>query len=325
MEFTHSRKAVDNAGLRFRDRSEGTGDRKLLQDYRLFRSEDLLIGFKEIVQATSQFASLLTISGRLKRTDTLIRKLRRENSMKLSFMDDIVGFRLVVRSRLIQAQIIEALTQALRVKIVRDYIKSPAQSGYRGVHVICHVPKLFPGNTEASNLTYEIQIRTEFQHFWSTTSESMGEQVKEGGGTKSQREELASISEKINAFECANPSFEQSSSSNPVLSELNIDHADARVDREYAVSPYNSPINFWIINFDKKKGRTVRTFSFGSDLQRAILHYQYSEDEFSRNFNHEIVLLASAEEPNLRNSHSRYYHLNGRPQMPYQLKANQQC
>jgi ppGpp synthetase/RelA/SpoT-type nucleotidyltranferase len=295
MPLAVSRKALDNLGVRFRDRCEQVGDRGLIQDYRLFRSEDLSAGFEAISKATSRFPALL--SGRLKRTDTLIRKLRREKSMKLTFMDDIVGFRILVASPLVQQQVTRALKDSLPTKLVKDYVNAPPDSGYQGIHVICQMAKTFPGNETPSNLTYEIQVRTHYQHIWSTTSESMGEQVKEGGGTETQRAELAILGERVRTFELANPAFIQSDT----LSN-------------------NSPPTFFVMNYDKAKGRTVMIQTFQSDLSRALEYYKYLEDEFSRNLNSEIVLLAGPDESLLRTSHMRYYRPKGRPTIPGDLK-----
>lgn len=296
MTLTISRKALDNLGVRFRDRCEQVGDRGLIQDYRLFRSDDMLDGFQSITRAISNIPTLL--SGRLKRTDTLIRKLRREKSMKLTFMDDIVGFRLLVGSPLIQQQVTNALVERLPTKLVRDYVNAPPNSGYQGIHVICQVQRTFVGNNAPSNLTYEIQVRTHYQHIWSTTSESMGEQVKEGGGTDIQRRELATLAERVRDFEAANPTVIQSDTKSIYL-----------------------PPAFFVMNYDKAKGRTVMIQNFGGDLNRALKYYKYLEDESSRNLNSEIVLLAGTDESQLRLSHMRYYRPMGRPAIPPQLKG----
>lgn len=291
MALALSRKAVDNLGVRFRDRVEKIGDRGLIQDYRLYRSHDFLSGFENITRAISALST--HVSGRLKRTDTVIRKLRRESSMKLSFMDDIVGFRVLVASPLAQKEVTQMLVDRLALKTIRDYVDSPQSSGYRGVHLICNVERFFPGNNIATNLTFEIQIRTHFQHIWATTSESMGEQVKEGGGTPDQRKELTTLSERIRSFEIQNPEFVQTSvpksSGHPV---------------------------FFVMNYDKLKGRTVMVQSFQGDLERALIHYRYLEDQFSANLNSEIVLLAGSSEEVLKLSHMRYYRPGGRPLSP---------
>ena len=294
MALTVSRKALDNVGVRFRDKCELVGDRGLIQDYRLFRSEDLAIGFASISGVTS--SQQVVLSGRLKRTDTLIRKLRREETMKLTFMADIVGFRMLVPSPAVQHKVKDMLCAALPVKSVKDYVDAPPESGYQGIHIICQVPKVFPGNDVASNLTYEIQVRTHFQHIWSTTSESMGEQVKEGGGTDEQRAHLEILAKKVRDFEAEQPNFVQVT----------------------ALANSLAPI-YVVMNYDKSKGRTVMTQNFGHDLSRAIEYYKYLEDQFSQNFNNEVVLLVSNEEARLPISHTRYYSPKGRPALPREL------
>lgn len=295
MTLNISRKALDNIGVRFRDNREQVGDRELIQDYRFFRSEDLAFGFQSISLALKD--KPVAISGRLKRTDTLIRKLRREETMKLTFMADIVGFRILVASPIIQNSVKDALCNLLPVKYVKDYINEPPNSGYQGIHIICQIPKTFPGNNAESNLAYEIQIRTHYQHIWSTTSESMGEQVKEGGGTEDQRIQLATLATKIRAFEKENPD----------------------VDQVKIISSTTNPV-YVVLNYDKSKGSTISRQNFGQNLARGIEYYKYLEDQFSRNLNNEVVLLVTNEEKRLPISHTRYYSLKGRPNIPLELR-----
>ena len=294
MTLTVSRKALDTAGLRFRDRCEVVGDRGLLQDYRVFRSDDLAQGFHVISVAIA--GQPVVLSGRLKRTDTLIRKLRRERTMKLTFMADVVGFRILATCPNVQRTVLDMICSSLPVKSVKDYINAPPESGYQGIHITCQVPRTFPGNREPSSLTVEIQMRTHFQHFWSTTSESMGEQVKEGGGTVEQRTELAILAEKVRTFELNNPAFAQMETLPNSLAPV-----------------------YMVMNYDKSKGRTVMTQNFGGDLARALEYYKYLEDYLSQNLNSEIVLLTSSEAARLPISHTRYYSPRGRPETPREL------
>lgn len=295
MTLNISRKALDNVGVRFKENQEQVGDRELIQGYRFFRSEDLALGFQSISIALKN--KPVAISGRLKRTDTLIRKLRREETMKLTFMADIVGFRILVASPIIQYSVKDLLCNSLPIKYVKDYVNEPPASGYQGIHIICQIPKIFPGNNTESALTYEIQIRTHYQHIWSTISESMGEQVKEGGGTEEQRFQLSTLATKIRVFEKENQEFEQ----------IKIISSDAK------------PV-FIVLNYDKFKGSVISRQNFGQGLLRAIEYYKYLEDQFSRNLNNEVVLLVSNEETRLPISHTRYYSHKGRPNIPEEIR-----
>lgn len=296
MTLLVSRKALDNMGKRFRDNNEIVGDRKLIQDYRHFRSDELASGFNNLTDLLTELP--INLSGRLKRTDTLIRKLRRERTMKLTNMVDIVGFRILVPNAQILFEVREILCDSvLSIKGVKDYITEPSQSGYQGIHINCETLKKFPGNEIESSLNFEIQLRTYFQHIWSTTSESMGEQVKEGGGSLEDRLILNELSDKVRSYESLNGKNEQ-----------------------IYIAPNDMEPVYVVINYDKSKGRVLNKQNFFQNFDDAIEHYKYLEDKFSTNFNNEIVLLVSNTESRLELSHKRYHTIKGRPPIPEQLR-----
>jgi hypothetical protein len=287
-----SRKAVDNAGARYKDSAELASDRALIQAYRAFRCDPFPEVFRELVAALDGQPVLL--SGRIKRVDTVIRKLRRERAMALTFMDDIVGFRIIVPSPQVQQEVVARLTSALHLKATRDYVEHPVETGYRAVHLIGLAPQTFPGGANVSNLTYEVQIRTAYQHLWSTTSESFGEQAKEGGGTPEQREFLAELSERIATFERVNPDHPQRT---PMEGPQQLAH-------------------FTLI-YDKPKGVLLESYPHEENLHAALRHYQYLENLHSINFSKEVVLLsAHIGQKELQITHARYYNFRGRPELP---------
>ncbi len=109
--------------------------------------------------------------GRLKRIDTIEGKLRRPGSThKLNTMDDIAGCRLILPSiedmRRVEALLLEKLGSS--VCRTRDYIKTPKESGYRGIHIIGKLDSPAFGLTD---LRVEVQLRTEVQHAWASTLE----------------------------------------------------------------------------------------------------------------------------------------------------------
>jgi ppGpp synthetase/RelA/SpoT-type nucleotidyltranferase len=293
-----SRKAIDNAGSRYKDNSEQASDRSLIQAYRAFRCEPLPTVFYSIVGAIKGQPAL--VSGRIKRVDTVIRKLRRERAMALTFMDDIVGFRIIVPSPQVQGHVMRALTEKLQVKATRDYVAHPIPSGYRAVHLIGLAPQRFPAAEQPANLTFEIQIRTSYQQLWSTISESFGEQVKEGGGTSDQRDYLKEFSDRIAAFEVANSNASQ----------------QGVLDSVHQTAYFN-------LIYDKPKGILIESYSHSDNLLDALRHYQYLENLHSLNFSKEVVLLcAQTGKKELEVTHARYYHYRGRPEIPDHIEPH---
>lgn len=117
------------------------------------------------------------VAQRLKRTPSIVGKLRRFPAMKLSRMQDIGGARAVV-SDLTE---VDDLWQRYRrqerrskhaLVTQKDYIRKPKASGYRGIHLVCRYRSA--GHPAYNGLQIEIQLRTRLQHAWATAVETVG-------------------------------------------------------------------------------------------------------------------------------------------------------
>lgn len=129
------------------------------------------------------------VSQRLKRVPTIIDKLSREPSMKLANMHDIAGCRAVLQTvdelRRVQARLVRN-RPPIRVY---DYIVSPRESGYRGVHVI----------VTYNDRKIEVQLRTQAMHDWAIAVERLGGRLqtdlKSGRGPAPLLTWLSAVSE----------------------------------------------------------------------------------------------------------------------------------
>ncbi|MBQ4583206.1 MAG: RelA/SpoT domain-containing protein [Oscillospiraceae bacterium] len=121
---------------------------------------------------------------RLKRLDTICKKLKRFPDMNLYRMQDLGGCRVIVptvEDVYTVKHRIETSRSRHEPKPPKDYIKNPNPStGYRSVHLI-YKYKGAP-NSEFNGLLTEIQIRTKLQHLWATTVETVG--LVTGNGLK---------------------------------------------------------------------------------------------------------------------------------------------
>ena len=126
---------------------------------------------------------------RMKRFESILRKIYRNNTMQLSQMQDVGGCRAIVHG---QKQLVELVkiyrSSPLRHDFqgIKDYISSPKADGYRSVHVMYR----FVGNASTcawNKLRVEIQLRTKLQHSWATAVETVDtftdEGLKFGGGS----------------------------------------------------------------------------------------------------------------------------------------------
>ena len=197
-----SRKQIEKLGRRYRKYEETPNDRRLLSEYRNTRSRELPAILGELQKALKGTPTVM--SARAKRLDTITRKLRREKTLQLPNMADIVGVRILAPSVEDQYRIAETLCASNDSYLpVKDYIRQPQASGYRGLHLIGKRAEI--GDRGVTAFTHEVQIRTPFQHLWATYSESFGEKVKEGAGPPQARRFLAELSRRVAAYEKTSP------------------------------------------------------------------------------------------------------------------------
>jgi len=115
------------------------------------------------------------VAQRIKRLASIEDKLKRFPQMKLTQMQDIGGCRAVVEN----PQQVKALASTYydprgqhELVRVKDYIESPRDSGYRGMHFIYRYSSTT--NPAHNGLQIEIQLRSVLQHNWATAVEVVG-------------------------------------------------------------------------------------------------------------------------------------------------------
>jgi hypothetical protein len=127
------------------------------------------------------------VAQRLKRTPSIIAKLKRFPTIPLAEMQDIGGLRAVVANVESVRQLQEEYKKATfghNLKRERDYIAQPKPDGYRSVHLVFR----YKNNRVPAydGLWIELQIRTSLQHAWATAVETMetflGQPLKAGRG-----------------------------------------------------------------------------------------------------------------------------------------------
>jgi hypothetical protein len=114
------------------------------------------------------------VSQRLKRLTSIQYKLDLNPTMGLGGMQDIGGYRAVLKDVKDLKKLRDALSyQRINHKLERitDYVKCPKNTGYRSIHFVykySSVRDMFDG------LKIELQIRTKLQHNWATAVETAG-------------------------------------------------------------------------------------------------------------------------------------------------------
>lgn len=114
------------------------------------------------------------VSQRLKRLTSIEYKLDLNPSMGLGGMQDIGGYRAVLKDVKDLRKLNDALSaqkMAHKLEKVMDYVKNPKNTGYRSIHFIytySSTKDIYDG------LKLELQIRTKLQHNWATAVETAG-------------------------------------------------------------------------------------------------------------------------------------------------------
>lgn len=118
----------------------------------------------------------IIVAERLKRLDSIIKKLEREPTMSLWMMQDLGGCRFIVptiEEVYLYAEKYDNSRKRHVFKERYDYIANPKPSGYRSLHMVYeyHSDKK---ETYNKNMLIELQFRTHLQHIWATALETIG-------------------------------------------------------------------------------------------------------------------------------------------------------
>ena len=110
----------------------------------------------------------VVVTQRLKREATIVDKLTREHSLRLSTLQDVGGSRALLPSIAAIYDVLEQLTSrrvsaAREIVSVDDYIKNPRTSGYRAIHVIVRY----------QSRKVELQLRSPSMNEWAMAMEHL--------------------------------------------------------------------------------------------------------------------------------------------------------
>lgn len=171
---SYSRNQVKKAGVAIRDNEFNDRDLEVASNWRASHSFPLNTIQNGIRRHAKAVYPSATISQRLKRLPSIVSKLQRVPTMKLTTMQDIAGCRVVVRNvDEVYRVAIKYMNSDIRhvLKIEHDYMQCPKRDGYRSLHIVA---KYNSDKTDSWNRQLiEIQIRTLLQHSWATAVETV--------------------------------------------------------------------------------------------------------------------------------------------------------
>jgi ppGpp synthetase/RelA/SpoT-type nucleotidyltranferase len=137
------------------------------------------------------------VTQRLKKWATIVYKLQRHPTMRLSAMQDIGGLRAVLPDQERADAVADRLRKNWRARLVADYdyVRRPKESGYRALHLV----------VLQDERRIELQLRTPWQDLWAQSAEEdtarLGLGLKFGLGPDDLREYYRLMAEVMTARE----------------------------------------------------------------------------------------------------------------------------
>lgn len=266
------------------------------------------------------------VAQRLKRTPSIISKLRRYSSMRLARMHDIGGLRAVVdtpgKVRELRKSYDKSIGRnSFKHEFVNeyDYITHPKDSGYRSLHLVYryHNDKV----TDYNGLLLEVQIRTQLQHTWATAVETVGTFLDHALKSSEGPEEW------LRFFSLAGSAFAHLEFAKPVPGYETLSQAETfdgvekeaiRLDVRGQLNAFSVAAN--AISKDKQRGsyhlivlnaeqKTVTIWSYGRDrLKEASSHYSKEEGRIvSGGEPIQVVLVAAGPIENLQRAYPNFF------------------
>lgn len=152
-------------------RSVSTEDYEMLQGLRVQYKDPLSKVFTIINRLAHRVDSDSVCTYRIKRIESIVSKVQRQNKMQVHRMADIAGCRCIMSKEEDAIRLYERLckyaaknTSRLSIKGENNYIAAPKANGYRSIHLNVVVDG-YPDKV------IEIQIRSIEQHNWATLVE----------------------------------------------------------------------------------------------------------------------------------------------------------
>jgi len=257
------------------------------------------------------------VARRLKRTPSVLSKLKRESGMKLDRMEDIGGCRIVVLNRKQVYQVRDAIVGGSTrntLRRERDYIKQPKDSGYRGIHLVYR----YNGQKKQySTHSIELQIRSKVQHAWATAVEVVGTFTGQSLKASQGKDKW------LKFFKLASIAFEEIESKGLVKNA----NTDERLElikyieqlgvlhklRAFAVSTKHLGIDkknqndYFLLELEIDKSN-IRVMRFSqNDIDLATQKYAELEKEFKNNSEKDVVLVSAESVHGLKKAYPNYF------------------
>ncbi len=139
-------------------------DIEMLEEYRVSYKEYISSIFNKLYKESKGIRHDSITTYRLKRIESIIRKLSRYPKMELDRMSDVAGCRCILNNEDRVYKLRDLIHEKFHVSKENNYYKNPVASGYKSIH-------LYITESKADKWPVEIQLRTKTDHNWATLVE----------------------------------------------------------------------------------------------------------------------------------------------------------
>lgn len=264
------------------------------------------------------------VAERIKRLDSIIKKLKRRQTMSLWRMHDLGGCRVVVPTiQDVYKCASEYKNSNIKHNLIKpyDYIETPKEDGYRCLHHVYQFQGK-KGSPFNRNMKIEIQFRTHLQHLWATAVETIDifteQSLKFGGGKPEYKRFFVLMSSLLAMEEGTTIAPNTPTSKDEILLEIkSLDKEHRILDtlkwiRTAASHVLNSddrklkPGYYYILKLDYDK-RMLRIFAFKpSEFEKANEVYNKLE-EAKKTQNIDVVLTRATSFQTLKSAYPNYF------------------
>ena len=308
-----SKSRINRAGNNVRNKTATQEDLKAIEEWRAAH-RGVLNTFQAILRTRTKGTNV-KVAQRHKRKNTIFDKLQRLPGMELARMDDVAGCRLIFKNIRDLYKFRDTLHKAKFNHKRRnepdkyDYIKSPKNTGYRGIHDIYEYDVNSEMGKSLAGLYIEIQYRTLVQHAWATAVEVVGfiteSQPKFQQGDKRYEYEMALASEMLaRAFEDRKGPFPEKSDREILEEFLKIDKELQLINTLRGLNQAKSEVSDkknTILIFSNKGELEVKSYRDATDALRALF---ILEEQMPQN---DIVLVRADSSEEVREAFRNYF------------------
>ncbi len=317
-----SKKSVKRAGEILIDK-ESTEEQKLnameiLSNWRAAHAYPMHAVLMFLRRKSLEVDNSSIVVQRLKRTPSIVRKLKRYPQMKLHRMQDISGCRSVVKSvkkaEELSLSIINSRTRHNLHKI-DNYIENPKASGYRSIHLVY---KYNGDKHNYKDFFVEIQLRSRIQHAWATAVEIVDaftkQALKSSHGKQDWIDFFRYVSCQFSILE-SRPKIKELSNADTLPRLISLEkklNAIARfkafaVSAQYMTKKNDNKSDFFLLELDSKKNEILVSQYSTDELNIATEKYLEKENRARHENEYDVVLVAAKSVHDLKTAYPNYF------------------